>query len=164
MNQVRINTQYGEKSVSNFQSTQHSISLELDVAVQNCTTQEVEEAAQKLFSLCRKIVSSQKSVSVDSLLTQHPPVSATVAPAIAAPSAATPAINHASAAQPGKPATNKQIKYALELAKKSGMSIADIAALPAKFNKASFEALSAKEASLIIEGFSKKQHPATFHI
>jgi hypothetical protein len=154
---VKIQTGFSEKTTENYQSQQYSVALEMEVSI-NGSTSEISEASNKLFALCRRLVSQQKAVNVDNLLTaapveQHPPVSTPVAPAIAAPSAATPVSN---AGNGTKAATSKQIKYALELAKKSGMSKSDIAALPAKFNKASFEALSAKEASSIIEGFAKK--------
>lgn len=56
-----------------------------------------------------------------------------------------------------KPASSKQIKYLLELAKKAGMDEASIRSLPSEFQKSSFEALSSSEASKLIDSFSKKK-------
>ena len=147
MQQVRINTGFSEKVVANFQSTQHSISLEMDVSV-NGTTKEIEDASAKLFALCRKIVSAQKSGNVDNLLTSPTSAESVSSPVQPAPAASAPSAPHAPTGTNGtKPATSKQIKYALELMKKSGMSKQEIATIPASFNKQSFEALSSVEAS-----------------
>jgi len=144
--QVKIQTGFSEKTSENYNSTQHSISLEMDCSI-NGSTKEIEEASSKLFALCRKIVSAQRGVNVDSLL--NPDVSNI-------PAAPTLPSN----AEAPRPATAKQIKYLLELAKSSGMEEKAIRALPTECKKTSFEALSSSEASKLIESFSPKRKAA----
>ena len=146
---VKIQTGFSEKSTQNFQSTQHSISLEMDCAI-NGSTSEIEDASQKLFALCRKIVSVQKSVNVDSLLNND----ATQTPSPPAP-VSTPATG--SNVIPIGTATSKQIKYLLELAKKASLTHDEILAIPGTYNKNMFEQLSASEASSLINRFKMKQ-------
>ena len=148
---VKIQAGFSEKTSENYNSTQNSIALEMNVQV-NGSTREIEEASQKLFALCRKIINAQKGVNVDSLL-QGDQLPATVPPGA-------PAAPHSPSSNAQKPATNKQIKYLLELAKKSGMDEKSVRALPGEFQKSSFEALSSAEASSLIDSFSKKRKAA----
>jgi hypothetical protein len=155
---VKIQTGFSEKVTENFQSTQHSISLEMDCAI-NGNTREIEEASQKLFALCRKIVSAQKSVNVDSLLNNDMPVNLTTFP----PAPQTPSFTPAPAPQQPtgngsstRPATTKQIKFILELAKKSNLSHDEILALPLTYQRERFEQLSASQASALIDRFNMK--------
>ena len=153
---VKIQTGFSEKTTENYQSQQYSVALEMDCSV-NGTTREIEEASAKLFNLCRKIVASQKGVNVDNLL-KDAPVTVASSPVPSVPAASTPSTSQAPARTNGttKPATGKQIRYALELLRKSGLGKNEIAAIPASFNKQSWESLSSIEASKIIEKYSKK--------
>ncbi len=146
---VIISTGYSEKNTENYCSRQHSIGLEMEVNI-NSSTDEVEVASSKLFALCRKIVSGQKSVNIDTLL--NPGVMPAAAPSANQDATAPP--------QQARPASSKQIKYLLELAKKSGMDDKSIRLLPSEFQKSSFEALSSNEASKLIDSFSNKRKAA----
>jgi hypothetical protein len=148
MQTVKISAGFAEKISENYNSTQNSISLEMNVQV-NGSTREIEEASQKLFALCRKIIYAQKGVNVDSLL-QGEQLPATM------PSG-TPAAPQSPSSSSQKLASSKQIKFLLELAKKAGMDETSIRSLPSEFQKSSFEALSSAEASKLIDSFSKKK-------
>jgi len=138
---VIISTGYSEKNTENYCSRQHSIGLEIEVNV-NGSTDEVEVASNKLFALCRKIVSGQKSVNIDTLLNPAP-----------APAATAPSANQEAPATPQqpRPASSKQIRYILQIAKKNGLTEAEIKNLPAHFDKADFSSLTSQEASDIID-------------
>jgi len=60
MQTVKIQTGYSDKSSQNYNSNQYSVSLEMECHI-NGTTHEIEDAAAKLFGLCRKIVANEKS-------------------------------------------------------------------------------------------------------
>ncbi len=159
---VKIQTGFSEKSTENYQSQQYSVALEMECQI-NGSTREIEDASNRLFALCRKIVSAQKGVNVDTLLNNEaPPASSRPSqPATATPSAP-PAAPPAGPSVPSgngtpKSATSKQIRYVLELAKKAGMSKPDIQNLPATYKKKTFESLTSVEASKLIESLSKKQ-------
>jgi hypothetical protein len=153
---VKIQTGFAEKTSENYNSTQHSISLEMDCVI-NGSTREIEEASQKLFALCRKIVAAQKGVSVDSLLQSEPAQAGTPQNAPAAP---LPSSSNSNPTGAPKPASAKQIRFLLDVAKKSGLDEKSIRALPAECHKASFEALSSTEASRLIDSFSPKRKAA----
>jgi hypothetical protein len=144
---VKIQTGFSEKTSENYNSTQHSISLEMDCNI-NGSTHEIEEASQKLFALCRKIVSVQKSVNVDSLLNNDMP--ATPAPAVPPP-----ATNNNTTTV--RLASQKQITFLLQLAKKSNLTHDEILSLPKSYNQTRFEDLSAQEASALIDRFNHKK-------
>jgi hypothetical protein len=157
---VKIQTGFSEKTSENYNSQQYSVALEMECQI-NGSTREIEEASGKLFALCRKIVSAQKGVNVDTLLNSESsgatkalsrPASAPEAPVVPPVSPSTSNGNGAT-----RDATPKQIRYILELAKKVGMSKADIHNLKASYNKKTFESLSSVEASKIIDFLSKKQ-------
>jgi hypothetical protein len=151
MQTVKINAGFSEKTSENFNSTQNSIALEMDVQV-NGSTKEIEDASQKLFALCRKIIYAQKGVNVDSLLQSEQTMSGT---SQSVPSASQ---NPSSTVKIfPKLASAKQIRFLLELAKKAGMEDASIRSLPSEFKKSSFEALSSAEASKLIDSFSKQK-------
>ena len=151
---VKIQTGFSEKSTENYQSQQYSVALEMECQI-NGSTREIEDASNRLFALCRKIVSAQKGVNVDTLLNNEAVSSGPSQPA-PAPSAP-PAASAPSGNGTPKSATSKQIRYVLELAKKAGMSKPDIQNLPATYKKKTFESLSSVEASKLIESLSKKQ-------
>ena len=159
---VKIQTGFSEKTSENYNSTQHSISLEMDCAI-NGSTKEIEDASQKLFALCRKIVAAQKGVNVDSLLNsdlggkQAPAAAATqtTASTPGAPSAAPQPFNNGNAMP--KLATPKQIKWLLDLAKKAKLSHDEILSLPSTYKKERFEQLSAAQASALIDRFNMKK-------
>jgi hypothetical protein len=144
---IKISAGYSDKVSQDYNSSQYSLNLELDVVVNGSTT-EIESASQKLFSLCRKLVLTQRSVNVDSILNRE-----------ASPGANqnAPAAPQSPSSSSQKPASSKQIKFLLELAKKAGMDEASIRSLPSEFQKSSFEALSSSEASRLIDSFSKKK-------
>jgi len=148
MQTVKISAGFAEKISENYNSTQNSISLEMNVQV-NGSTREIEEASQKLFALCRKIIYAQKGVNVDSLLQGEQLPATMPSGTFAAPQ------SPSSSTQ--KLSSSKQIKFLLELAKKAGMDEAAIRLLPTEFKKSSFEALSSAEASKLIDSFSKKK-------
>jgi hypothetical protein len=158
-NVVRISTGLSEKSTENYQSTQHSISLEMDCVI-NGSTREIEEASQKLFALCRKIIGAQqKSVSVDSLLNVDQPITpvpVTLPPSPAVPKPTTvPARTNTGSSQ--RLATSKQIKYLLQLAKSANLAHDEIVTLPATYKKERFEQLTSTEASTLIDRFNMKK-------
>jgi hypothetical protein len=154
---VKIQTGFSEKSTENYQSQQYSVALEMDCTI-NGSTREIEEASNKLFALCRKIVSAQKGVNVDTLLNNEtPPVSSGASQPALAPTSAQTSAQAPNGNGTPKPATSKQIRYVLELAKKVGMSKVDIQNLPTTYKKQTFEALSSVEASKLIEFLSKKK-------
>ena len=143
---VKISAGYADKSSENYNSRQYSINLEIDVTV-NGTTKEVEDASERLFRLCRKIVESQKGISVDNLLNDNPPQ-----PTPPAKPAAPPA---PTANGNGKLATDKQIKFIFRLGKQSKLSNEQINALPGQyFGKPNFNSLTASEGSNLIETLS----------
>jgi hypothetical protein len=144
---VKISAGYSDKVSQDYNSTQYSLNLELDVVVNGSTT-EIESASQKLFSLCKKLVLAQRSVNVDTLLNPEAKPGA---------SQSAPAGPQSPSSSTARPASGKQIKYLLELAKKSGMDEKAIRSLPSEFQKSSFEALSSSEASKLIDSFSKKK-------
>ncbi len=140
---IKISTGYSDKSSLNYQSQQYSVSLDMEVQV-NGSTQEIEDASSRLFALCRKIVSSQKSVSVDNLLNDEP----------LQPAPATPAPSSNNGNGKVKPATKKQIDYIFKLAKKSKLSVDEINALPQNYSKNDFQSLSSVQASQIIDNLA----------
>ena len=148
MQTVKINAGFSEKTSENYNSTQHSISLEMDVQV-NGSTREIEEASQKLFALCRKIIYAQKGVNVDSLL-QGDRLPATVPPGA-------PAAPQSPSTNAQKPASAKQIRFLLDIAKKAGLDEKAIRTLPSEYKKATFQELSSNEASQLIDSFSKRK-------
>ena len=88
---VKIQTGFSEKSTENYQSQQYSVALEMDCTI-NGSTREIEEASNKLFALCRKIVSAQKGVNVDTLLNNETlPVSSGASQPALAPAQTPPA-------------------------------------------------------------------------
>ena len=147
---VKISAGYSDKVSQDYNSTQYSLNLELDVVVNGSTT-EIESASQKLFLLCKKLVLAQRSVNVDTLLNPEVKLGA---------GQNAPAAPQSPSSSTLKPASNKQIKYLLELAKKSGMDEKSVRALPGEFQKSSFEALSSAEASTLIDSFSNKRKSA----
>jgi len=156
-NVVKIQTGFSEKTSENFNSTQHSISLEMDCVI-NGTTHEIESSSQKLFALCRKIVSAQKSVNVDSLLNNdNPPVNHSQNTQPPQSNAQNANGNNQS---PPRPATQKQIKFLLELAKNANLSHDEILKLPAVYKKDRFEQLTAYEASALIDRYNNKKMAA----
>jgi hypothetical protein len=144
MQHVKIQTGFQEKTSENYNSTQHSISLEMDIQV-NGNTREIEEASQKLFALCRKIIYAQKGVNVDSLL------QAPAAPPSGQAATSTAASKSPQEGQQPRPASSKQIRYIFTIARKNGLSDAEIKSLPVRYEKADFSALTSQEASEIID-------------
>lgn len=55
------------------------------------------------------------------------------------------------APQQPRPASSKQIRYIFQIAKRNGLTDAEIKNLPAHFEKADFSALTSQEASDIID-------------
>ena len=124
----------------------------------NGSTSEIESASQKLFALCRKIVSAQKSVNVDSLLNgEMPPVNHSQNQQ---PPQSSPQNANNNNQSPPRPATQKQIKFLLELAKKANLSNDEILTLPAVYKKDRFEQLTAYEASSLIDRYNNKKMAA----
>ncbi len=65
MQAVKIQAGFSEKASQNYNSQQFSVSLEMECHI-NGTTHEIEDAAAKLFTLCRKIVANEKSTKATS--------------------------------------------------------------------------------------------------
>jgi len=129
---VRISVGFSDKQSENYNSTAYSVNLEMDVHV-NGSSQEVEEASEKLFRLCRKIVENQK--------TQNPPDSA--------------ALPESQQAKPSNTAVElcspAQIKCVFACAKQKGLQNGAITALANRFNKPKLEDLTKHEASQLIK-------------
>ncbi len=136
---VRISAGYSEKSSENYNSTSYSINLEMDAQI-NCTTAEVEQASNRLFQLCRKIVDHQKGVSVDSLLNNQAPPQVQFDP----PQQFSRNVNN------GHQCSEKQVRCIFGAAKARGMTNAAIPALAQRFGKNRIEELTATEASSLI--------------
>ncbi len=147
---VKISAGYSDKVSQDYNSSQYSLNLELDVVV-NGSTMEIESASQKLFLLCKKLVLAQRSVNVDGLLNPEAKPGASQSAPAAPQSPSSNASNNQRKASP------KAIKYLLELAKKSGMDQKAIQSLPSEYGKTAFEDLSPAEASKLIDSFSKKK-------
>lgn len=154
---VRISAGYSDKISENYNSKQFSINLELDAQI-NGSTQEIEQASDRLFQLCRKIVEHQKGISVDNLLTPSNPPPAQLPPQ--QPPAQnqyqqSPAPQQQQSQRNGKLASDKQIKFIFSLAKKSKLPDYEVRNLPMQyFNIQNFNELSSKQASEIIESLS----------
>ncbi len=135
---VRISAGYSDKVSENYNSQQFSINLEMDAMI-NGTTAEVEQASNRLFQLCRKIVDQQKGVSVDNLLNnQAPPVQ------FDPPQQFSRNVNN------GHQCSEKQVRCIFGAAKARGMTNAAIPALAQRFGKNRLEELTATEASSLI--------------
>lgn len=141
---IRISVGFSDKQSENYNSTAYSVNLEMDVHV-NGSSHEVEEASEKLFRLCKKIVNNQKQPSS---LPSHQ----------ADPLFSEPEHPHLIHSHAEKPASPKQKKFILSLAKKQKMNDLDVKNLPMKYdNASSFNELSSKQASELIEYLSGKK-------
>jgi len=132
---VRISVGFSDKQSENYNSTAYSVNLEMDVQV-NVSSQEVEDASEKLFRLCRKIVENQKSQnhsdSSEPPISQQPPQ----------PKPTNIAVELCSPAQ---------IKCIFGVAKSKGLQNGAITALANRFNKPRLEDLTKQEASQLIK-------------
>lgn len=129
---VKISAGYSDKISENYNSQSYSINLEMDANI-NGTTTEIEQASERLFQLCRKIVNHQKSFTGDVLLPESP-LQQLPAPA--------PPIHLCS---------EKQIKCIFGVAKSRGMANNAIQGLAQRFSKQRLEDLTSQEASLLIK-------------
>lgn len=146
---IKVSTGYADKVSKDFQSQQFSVGLEMELTV-NGTTREIEDASEKLFALCRKIVSSQKSISVDSLLNGN------TSQTIPGQNTEQPRGNGNGN---GKPATAKQIRYLHQLGKKADPPLTDeqVRALPQQYYGKTLETMTSQEASNLIDVLGKKK-------
>ncbi|OGJ90449.1 MAG: hypothetical protein A2268_02995 [Candidatus Raymondbacteria bacterium RifOxyA12_full_50_37] len=154
---VKICAGYSDKISENYNSTQFSLSLEMDCQI-NGSTREIEDASARLFSLCKQIVNRQKNVSVDNLLSNAHPVEGNgkETPIPSQPAATEPQKPEqpAPASEPQKSEeaiSDKQVKYIFGLGRdlgKSGKDVRDL--ITTRFNKP-VDALSKTEASLMIK-------------
>jgi hypothetical protein len=145
---VRINAAYSEKNTADFNSQQYSVGLEMDAQI-NGSTREIEEASQKLFALCRRIVAQQKGVSVDNLLQS---------PAHNEPAPVTPP---ASSTNLPRMATSKQLLYLWKLGKRAGLTDEQVRGLPMQYyQKATADDLTGQEASSLIDSLTEKRKAA----
>lgn len=161
---VRISAGYSDKVSENYNSQQFSINLEMDAQI-NGTTSEIEQASDRLFQLCRKIVDHQKGVSVDTLLTDQRPqqqASFPVIPPISLPPQHPPQQAQHQQQPFDQPPTfnphsgigghcsDKQVKCIFGIAKKRGMVNGAIQGLAQRFGKTRIEDLTSQEASALI--------------
>ena len=142
-NKVKISAGYSDKTSENYNSTQYSINLEMDATI-NGTTAEIEQASDKLFKLCRKIVAAQKSVSVDSYLNTEADHNGTPLP----PQPQQPHTTPVDATNLCSPA---QVKCIFAVAKSKGLQNGAITNLAKRFNKSKLDELTRPEASQIIK-------------
>ena len=142
-NKVKISAGYSDKTSENYNSTQYSINLEMDATI-NGTTAEIEQASDKLFRLCRKIVAAQKGVSVDSYLNTD----ADHTIPVPQPQPQQPQTTPVDAANLCSPA---QVKCIFAVAKSKGLQNGAINNLAKRFNKSKLDELSRSEASQIIK-------------
>ena len=138
---VKISAGYSDKVSQDYNSSQYSLNLELDVVINNSTT-EIESASQRLFSLCKKLVLTQRSVNVDTLLNPGAALGA---------SQKAPAAPQSPSSSTQKPASSKQIRFLLQLLKNAKFSPDETKGILAEFKKESFEALTSHEASQLID-------------
>ena len=141
-NKVKISAGYSDKTSENYNSTQYSINLEMDANI-NGTTAEIEQASDKLFKLCRKIVAAQKGVSVDNYLstdTDHN-----------TPLPSSPQQPHTTSVDAANLCSPAQVKCIFAVAKSKGLQNGAITNLAKRFNKSKLDELSRPEASQIIK-------------
>ena len=141
---VRISAGFSDKVSENYNSTSYSINLEMDAQINGSTT-EIEQASDRLFQLCRKIVNHQKGVSVDTLLVSQEP-SQQLPPPQAVYTQSEPPQTFTS-----NLASEKQVKCVFAVAKGRSMSNDAINGLAQRFGKIRLEELSSQEASSLIK-------------
>ncbi len=139
---VKISCGYSAKESANYNSSSYSINLEMEVLV-NGKTADFESKADLLYDLCRRIVTKQRSASIDSLLApnERPPV-APQAPVI----------------PPSPPANNnvpdvaspKQVKFIFALSRAKGFDSKKTKEIVYDQFKKTVENLSRHEASQVI--------------
>ena len=137
---VRISAGYSDKTSENYNSTSYSINLEMDAHI-NGTTTEIEEASNRLFQLCRKIVNHQKGVSVDNLLEDNTPTQPTQ-------QYTAPTNNYSNN---NNRCSEKQVKCIYGVAKGRGMTTQAISSLAQRYGKKRLGELTSSEASLLIK-------------
>ncbi len=146
---VRISAGYTEKTSENYNSEQYSINLEMDAQI-NGTTTEIEQASDRLFQLCRKIVNHQKGVSVDTLLSDPQQNQQQLPPPQQQPSFDSPHHFNQNTGT-GQQCTEKQVKCIFGVAKSRGMANGAIAGLAQRYGKQRLEELTSQEASALIK-------------
>ena len=146
---VRISAGYTEKTSENYNSEQYSINLEMDASI-NGTTTEIEQASERLFNLCRKIVNHQKGVSVDTLLSDLPQSQQPI-PQQQPASNFTPPPEYSRNSNSGHQCSEKQVKAIFAIAKSRGMVNGAITSLSNRFGKNHLEELTSQEASSLIK-------------
>ncbi len=134
---VKINTGFSDKVSENYNSQAFSVNLEMTVAI-NGSSSDVENAADRLFNLCKKIVEKQKGVASDPIFGEPSTI----------PSHA-PTENAGDTNSP-IPATDKQVKAIFGIGKGKGLDNKEIRSLADRFNK-NIEQLSKTEASSLIQ-------------
>ena len=171
---IRISAGYQETVSENYNSKRYSVQLEMDAMI-NGSVREVEDATAKLFELCRNIVSREKGTTLPFIVSRpNPNALPSNSPmptqsqmtglpfnqeqesSHSAPSIPTVVNNSPTASQnnyqPMRPATEKQIHYLLQTAKRHGLSSDRIKGLPREiFGKTDYNALESNEASRIID-------------
>jgi hypothetical protein len=116
----------------------------------NGTTTEIEQASERLFNLCRKIVNHQKGVSVDSLLNEVPPPQQSI-PQQQPINNFAPPQEYSRNSNSGHQCSEKQVKAIFAIAKGRGMQNGAITALANRFGKQRLEELTTQEASGLIK-------------
>ena len=141
-NKVKISAGYSDKTSENYNSTQYSINLEMDATI-NGTTIEIEQASDKLFKLCRKIVATQKGVSVDNYLNTDENHNT--------PASSSPQQSQTTPVDAANLCSPAQVKCIFAVAKSKGLQNGAITNLAKRFNKTKLDELSRSEASQIIK-------------
>jgi hypothetical protein len=144
---IKIRTSYAETVSKDYQSNRYGLDLECDVQLNGGDhRQEVESAAATLFAFSKAIVAKQKEsgLAVNDLFNSHAPLPQPESQ---------PHQNgngNGNGYGNGGNASGKQIGYIRNLCKRTGQVAEELAR--DLFKKSNLEALTAREASTIIEG------------
>ena len=140
---VKISCGYSAKESANYNSSSYSINLEMEVLV-NGKTADLESKADLLYDLCRRIVTKQRSASIDSLLAPNERPPATTQPAV---TLLTPPVNN----NVPDVASPKQVKYIFALSRAKGFDSKKTKDIVYDQYGKAVENLSKKDAAAVID-------------
>lgn len=147
---VKISCGYSAKASQNYQSENYSINLEMEVMV-NGKTSELEQKADLLYDLCRKIVAKQRgTTATDALLAPSERTSAPSQPAVTSqvPSNTSDVISP------------KQIKFIHSLSRSRGFDSKKTKEIIYDQYHKAVEQLSRKEAAAVIDDLKSLKQAA----